>query len=523
MKRSVRIRAPRSLARLAVAAAGAGAVLAGLLTAAAPQEAQAAGSVPSWVIPLHFEDQATGVRRSCTGVAVTRSRVLATPDCFTGMSKQDLEFIYDPSTGQVISGGNDPRYRNHPRYDSATRRADWSVFIRQTPSSYGKAVLASSADAALYDAGSAATFYSWSGLNVEDAPRTRHSEPVVVRPASECASLLGSTLPWGTFCTTPAPGAPPVADEDQCLGDAGGALVAGGRLVGLSTTRSTGCVQSGVRLYTSVAAYRAQMTGFSREVDTWTGDLGSVLARKTISSSGGAMIDVCAIGQDGKLYGCRADNGGAASDWGYTFSTQFGDLKGDGEGDWLVKTSGGTAYRVVNPLDAWVEDAPRQWLGSGWDKYKNLVATRDLSGDGLPDILARDTYGVVWLYKGKSDGSVSGRTKITTWKYYTAIAGRGDYSGDGKNDVVARDSAGVLWLYRGNGHGGFEARTQVGSGWNKFNVIVGSGDMDHDGRQDLVVRTTEGAAYLFNADHAGGFYTKKLLASSGWQYFSKIA
>ncbi|MEV6110562.1 FG-GAP-like repeat-containing protein [Streptomyces sp. NPDC051940] len=514
--------APRALARLAVAAAGAGAVLAGLLTAGVPQEAQAATSVPSWVIPLHFEDEATGALRWCTGITLTRSRVLATPDCFTGMSQQDFERFYDLSTGDISGGTNGPRYRSHPRYDSTTRRADWAVYAWETPSSYGKPTLASTSEATLYDAGSAATFYSWSGLSTNGAPRTRHSEPVVVRSAAECASLLGSSLPWGSFCTTPAPGTPLIADEDQCLGDAGGALVAGGKLVGISATRSTGCVQGGVRLYTSVPAYRAQMTGFSREVDSWYNDLGSVLTRQTLPV-GGAMIDVCSTDPDQRLMGCGADNMGATGDWTYSFTTQFGDLKGDGEGDWLAKTSGGRLYRVADPLDQELGDAPRQYLGDWWGKYKNLVATRDLSGDGLPDILARDTYGVVWLYKGRSDGSVSGRTKVTTWKSYTAIAGRGDYSGDGKNDVVARDSAGVLWLYRGNGHGGFEARTQVGSGWNKFNVIVGSGDMDHDGRQDLVVRTTEGAAYLFNADHTGGFYTKKLLASSGWQKFSKIA
>ncbi|MFJ1547439.1 hypothetical protein [Streptomyces sp. NPDC088246] len=38
--------------------------------------------------------------------------------------------------------------------------------------------------------------------------------------AASCATLLGRTLPSGTLCTVPAPGAPPVADEDQCFGDA---------------------------------------------------------------------------------------------------------------------------------------------------------------------------------------------------------------------------------------------------------------------------------------------------------------
>ena len=34
----------------------------------------------------------------------------------------------------------------------------------------------------------------------------------------------------------------------------------------------------------------------------------------------------------------------------------------------------------------------------------------------------------------------------------TAIMGAGDLYGDGKADLLARDSAGTLWLYRGQRH-----------------------------------------------------------------------
>jgi hypothetical protein len=45
------------------------------------------------------------------------------------------------------------------------------------------------------------------------------------------------------------------------------------------------------------------------------------------------------------------------------------------------------------------------------------------------------------------------------------IRGPGDFSGDGRPDILARDAAGSLWLYPGNGTGGVTARTLVGSGW----------------------------------------------------------
>lgn len=293
----------------------------------------------------------------------------------------------------------------------------------------------------------------------------------------------------------------PVADEDQCFGDAGGALVGGGKLIAISATRATGCVAGGVRLYTRISSYRSTITDWARDVDLDERISGSVLAREPSD-----LIDLCTTNQQGKLDGCYVDRMGSMLDWDddFDFLTQLGDLGDDGKGDLLARTPGGTLYRIPNPLAyGEVGDAPKVKLGTGWSKYNKIVAARDLSGDGLPDILARDTSGVVWLHRGRSDGSLAGRTKVTTWKSYTAIAGRGDLSGDGRADIVTRDGAGVLWLYRGNGKGGFSPRTKIGSGWGKYNAIVGSGDMDHNGRQDILARTPAGAVYLYNANHTG--------------------
>ncbi|MFB7212004.1 FG-GAP-like repeat-containing protein [Streptomyces sp. NPDC056255] len=499
--------------------AAAGAVLAGLL-GSAPQ-ARAATTVPSWLIPLHYADEADGSHRACTGITLSRTRTLATPDCFTGRSHADMEWEYDLSSGQPSSGGSDPRYRSHPTYDAATRRGAVSVAIRATPASYGKPVLASSADTALYAEGAKATFYSWAGLDLTDAPRVRHSEQVVLKSAASCAALLGRTLPSGTLCTVPAPGAPPVADEDQCFGDAGGALVGGGKLIAISATRATGCVTGGVRLYTRISSYRSTVVDWTRDVDLDERISGSVLAREP-----GDLIDLCTTDQQGRLSDCYVDSIGSMIDWRdqFDFMTELGDLGGDGKGDLLARTPGGTLYRIPSALShSDLGKAGKVKLGTGWSKYNRIVAARDLSGDGLPDILARDASGVIWLYRGKSDGSLAGRTKVTTWKSYTAIAGRGDLSGDGRADIVARDSAGVLWLYRGNGKGGFAPRTKIGSGWGKYNVIVGSGDMDHNGRQDILARTPAGAVYLYNANHTGGFSAPRKLADTRWKKYTKIS
>ncbi|NED93035.1 VCBS repeat-containing protein, partial [Streptomyces sp. SID11233] len=85
------------------------------------------------------------------------------------------------------------------------------------------------------------------------------------------------------------------------------------------------------------------------------------------------------------------------------------------------------------------------------------------------------------------------------WDAYTQIIGKGDLTGDGKPDLVARDTSGALWLYVGTGdwHAPFEARTKIGNGWNAYDSLVGVGDNDYDGKADLIAREPAGDLYFY--------------------------
>ncbi|WP_455353136.1 FG-GAP-like repeat-containing protein [Streptomyces sp. SYSU K217416] len=505
--------------RLATATAVAGAVLAGLTGGAAPAQAVDA-TVPAWLVPLSFSDD--GRHRACTGIVLSASRALAAPDCFTGRSGEDTAWEYTLATGALNSGVGGPRYRVHPRYDYATGAAGIAVTQHgmNTPAS-ARPSLASAGDASLYAPGVPATFYSWTGATA-DSERARHAERAVVRSAADCAALLGRTLPAGMLCTSPAAGTAPAPADERCVGDAGGALVAGGKLIAISATRVNGCAAEGVRLYTNLRTYRPQVIEGARDVEvssTW-GQSGTVIARE-----GNGLVDVCGTDVDGRR-DCGADSIGLFNDWNNEFNylSQLGDSSGDGQGDLLGRAKDGRLHRFVQPEnEGRLDRAAKVQLGSGWNIYNRIVPARDISGDGYPDILARDGSGVLWLYRGTADGKLAARTKSGTgWGSFTALTGRGDLSGDGRSDLIARDAAGVLWLYRGNGKGGFAPRTKVSSGWNAFNVIVASGDMDADGRQDFVARTPAGAAYLYNADNKGGFPTRKQLATTQWKGYVSI-
>jgi len=486
------------------------------------QTAQAATTVPSWLIPMAFSDSATGAQRSCTGIVLSRTRTLATPDCFTGRSSDD-DMAWDfTSSGTSEGGSSGPRYRSHPLYDSATRSADLSVFNDQTASSHGRAPLVAPGDNTLYKAGSTAVFYSWTGATADDETRVKHSEKVELLSAANCAALLGTALPSGTLCTRPAAGAAVVDAADQCFGDAGGALVAGGKLLAVSATKTTGCVKNGVRLYTKVSSYRSLIREWTRDVDEEYRDSGSVVA---VEATDPPFVDVCGTNQRGtKLQYCAADNSGSFDLYGYNFVTQLGDFDGNSYGDLLLRTTGGTLYRVPVTQFFDIQWSKKVKLSTGWSKYNRIIAARDISGDGYLDILARDTSGVLWRYDGTSAGKLAARKKISGgWGRYNVITGRGDLSGDGRSDLVARDGSGVLWLYRGNGKGGFAGRTRIGGGWNQYNAIVATGDIDHNGSQDILARTPAGVVYGYNADNSGHFKARKKLATSGWKKYRSLS
>jgi hypothetical protein len=97
----------------------------------------------------------------------------------------------------------------------------------------------------------------------------------------------------------------------------------------------------------------------------------------------------------------------------------------------------------------------------------------DLSGDGLPDLVARDPAGVVWVYTGDGRSGLNGRYAIASgWGSMTALVRPGDWDKDGFADLIARDAAGTMWVYPGDGEGGLLARQQLTTGWGHYLSIT---------------------------------------------------
>lgn len=196
------------------------------------------------------------------------------------------------------------------------------------------------------------------------------------------------------------------------------------------------------------------------------------------------------------------------------------DYDGDGNVDLIALNSAGEVWLYRG-------DGSGGWLGwhvlaGGWNDVNAIVTPGDWTGDGHPDVLARSSGGELRLFRGNGDGDIAGPEVVATgWAGLSMPFSPGDWDGDGKDDILARDTSARLMLYPGNGAGGMLPARQVGSGWNIMTAILGPGDWDGDGNPDVIARDGGGQLLLYPGDGSGGWRSSRLIGS-GWNIMTAI-
>ncbi|WP_149179362.1 N-acetylmuramoyl-L-alanine amidase [Streptomyces sp. TRM49041] len=217
------------------------------------------------------------------------------------------------------------------------------------------------------------------------------------------------------------------------------------------------------------------------------------------------------------------------SGWGaYDAITTLTALRADGTGDMVARDGSGYLWYYKGSGNPSAPFQRRAVVGRGWQIYNMLSGARDLTGDGVADLIARDGSGYLWLYKGTGSTSAPFEARVSIgrgWQIYDALTDTGDITGDGRPDLVARDGSGYLWLYRGTGNASapYAARTSVGRGWQIYDILRGPSDLDKDGRPDLIAREPDGDLWFY---HGTGSATSPFAARSyigrGWQIYDSL-
>ncbi|MGW9437197.1 N-acetylmuramoyl-L-alanine amidase [Streptomyces sp. NPDC055607] len=210
----------------------------------------------------------------------------------------------------------------------------------------------------------------------------------------------------------------------------------------------------------------------------------------------------------------------------YDTVTPMTALRADGTGDVFARDTTGVTWYFPGSGNPSVPFRPRVRVSAGWQIYDRMVGVRDISGDDRADLLAREKSGVLWLFKGTGDPVTpfAARVKVSAgWTLYDELVGTGDLTGDGKPDVMARDTTGGMWIFKGTGTSAlFQPRLKISNGWQAYRGLIGPGDLNLDGRADFVAREASGALWTFPGTGTSTLFSPRVKVGGGWEVYDLV-
>jgi hypothetical protein len=189
----------------------------------------------------------------------------------------------------------------------------------------------------------------------------------------------------------------------------------------------------------------------------------------------------------------------------WRFNPLLVDINGDGHLD-LVATA-----RLATPaLHIWLGDGKGSFVPvkSTWTNIGyGALATGDINGDGLPDIVMASHFGGVQTLLSDGKGGFTEKTFRGADGYVAAQLA--DINGDGHLDLilVGFQKAGIE-IYFGDGTGNWKLHTtlpEARPGQTMPGRALVVGDLNQDGDLDFVAAFQRWGVYIYYGDGRGGF------------------
>ena len=194
-----------------------------------------------------------------------------------------------------------------------------------------------------------------------------------------------------------------------------------------------------------------------------------------------------------------------AADWsGFDLTTGMFDVTGDGRPD-VVARDRSTKQVWVYPGTGAGGLGPRVGPYTGFSGVNLLLSAGQVAGSTAKDLVGRDTSGRLLAFAG---AAASGPTLVPMGRTFPSsnlLLNVGDWNGDGRGDVMSRSTSGLMYLLRGRGDGTFSAPVVAGRGFGPVRLLAAVGDYTGDGHPDLVGQPSGGSMRIYPGNGATGF------------------
>jgi hypothetical protein len=239
-------------------------------------------------------------------------------------------------------------------------------------------------------------------------------------------------------------------------------------------------------------------------VGDFNGDKRLDIVTTQVGDMGSSRLYVLLQDRKGGFYDPGSGSGlGVGS---FADSVAVGDFNGDNKLDVVVTNhdqqgSNGAVVVLLGKGDGTFSSNPQRYPVSG---IPLSVATADLNGDKLPDIVTANSDGTVSVLLATGKGHFAAAQNYAVGGPPAALA-VADLNRDGKNDLVTANwdgTVGTLSVLLNNGNGTFAA-AQNFAGPAGVGAIA-TGDLNGDGKVDLVTMGDSLSVLLGNGDGTFG-------------------